>query len=62
VGNITISVPENLLEKAKEEARKQKLSLNAFMNALLERELDRRPSPWAEERWQLLDQIQPTAE
>jgi hypothetical protein len=56
VKNLTISLPEAVLESLREQARAERKSLNAWVRELLSREVQQ-DSKWAEELNRLSDEI-----
>ncbi|MCL5743077.1 MAG: ribbon-helix-helix protein, CopG family [Acidobacteria bacterium] len=49
--NITLSLPVELIKKAKVHAAEHEMSMNALIRALLEEKLDEKDSAWRAAEW-----------
>jgi plasmid stability protein len=56
VRNVTISLPDNVLEALRDRAKNEHKSLNAWLRDLLSKEIQE-TSPWAEEFNRIADEI-----
>jgi len=60
--NVTISFDEKLLKKARDYAKKHRLSLNALLKNLLLQELNSENQDWLEELFKRMDQAHANSE